>query len=156
MTITEIKQDLFTVSEAYVLVHCISADFALGAGIAKDFEKNFNCREELFENYEECFGEHGDFTKQWDAGFQGFAIPTFNNRPVLHLITKRNYYDKPTMDTMLGALSWLKGFVQNGTTKIAMPRIGCGLDKLNWDEVKALIIDVFQDTDVDIIVCTKD
>ena len=35
MKITEIKQDLFTMPSDYALVHCIGADFKLGAGIAK-------------------------------------------------------------------------------------------------------------------------
>ena len=39
MTITGVKQDLFTVPKDYILVHCVSADFAMGAGIAKEFTK---------------------------------------------------------------------------------------------------------------------
>ena len=39
MTIKEEKRDLFTMPEDYALAHCISADFALGAGIAKEFDK---------------------------------------------------------------------------------------------------------------------
>ena len=35
MTITEIRKDLFNISNnEYYYVHCISADYALGAGIA--------------------------------------------------------------------------------------------------------------------------
>ena len=39
MTFTEVHQDLFTVPKDYALVHCISADYALGAGIAREFAK---------------------------------------------------------------------------------------------------------------------
>ncbi len=39
MTIREEQRDLFTVSADYILVHCISADLAMGAGIAKEFTK---------------------------------------------------------------------------------------------------------------------
>lgn len=39
--------------------------------------------------------------------------------------------------------------------KLAMPRIGCGLDKLEWSKVKAIIEEVFADTDVEILVCVK-
>jgi hypothetical protein len=39
-------------------------------------------------------------------------------------------------------------------TKLAIPYIGCGLDRLNWDEVKDVIEDVFEDTDVEILVCS--
>lgn len=41
MTIKEEKRDLFTMPSDYALTHCISADFALGAGIAKEFNKRF-------------------------------------------------------------------------------------------------------------------
>lgn len=39
MIIKEVKKDLFTVPKDYVLAHCISADFALGAGIANKINK---------------------------------------------------------------------------------------------------------------------
>lgn len=39
MTIREEYRDLFTVPTDYVLVHCISADFTMGAGIAREFAK---------------------------------------------------------------------------------------------------------------------
>ena len=39
-------------------------------------------------------------------------------------------------------------------TKIAMPRIGCGLDQLEWDRVYEMLEDVFFDTDIEILVCT--
>ena len=39
--------DLFSVSKNYILVHCISADFALGAGIAKTFRDKYNVKNVL-------------------------------------------------------------------------------------------------------------
>ena len=41
----------------------------------------------------------------------------------------------------------------NATTKLAMPKIGCGLDRLDWDEVYDIICEVFEDTDVEILIC---
>jgi hypothetical protein len=43
----EEKRDLFGVSDNYYLVQCISADFAMGAGIAVQFNKHFNVKENL-------------------------------------------------------------------------------------------------------------
>jgi len=37
--------------------------------------------------------------------------------------------------------------------KIAMPLIGCGLDRLDWEQVKDVIEDVFGETDIEILVC---
>ena len=42
-----------------------------------------------------------------------------------------------------------------GIDRIAMPRIGCGLDRLKWPLVRALIKDVFRDEDIEILVCYK-
>ena len=40
--------------------------------------------------------------------------------------------------------------------KIAMPIIGCGLDRLEWDKVSRIIKDVFQEEDIEILVCRKE
>lgn len=39
--------------------------------------------------------------------------------------------------------------------KLAMPRIGCGLDRLEWAKVKKIIKATFANTDVEILVCIK-
>ena len=38
-------------------------------------------------------------------------------------------------------------------TKISMPRIGCGLDRLQWDKVKDILMSLFEDADCDILIC---
>ena len=37
--------------------------------------------------------------------------------------------------------------------KIAMPTIGAGLDRLQWEDVAAQIKDVFEDTGIEILIC---
>ena len=34
-----------------------------------------------------------------------------------------------------------------------MPKIGCGIDGLDWTAVKMIIKQVFKNTDIDILVC---
>ena len=43
--------------------------------------------------------------------------------------------------------------VERGINRIAMPVIGCGLDKLDWHRVSKLIKEIFVNTEVEIIVC---
>jgi hypothetical protein len=43
---------------------------------------------------------------------------------------------------------------QKDITKLAMPLIGCGLDRLSWDNVSEIIEDVFEETNIDILICT--
>lgn len=37
-------------------------------------------------------------------------------------------------------------------TKLALPRIGCGLDRLDWDAVKELLYSEFHETNIEIVV----
>lgn len=151
MIIKEEKRDLFTVSNDYALVHCISADFKLGAGIAKEFDKKFNARQKLFKVFPESWTLRWDKTKE---RFRGGSIILFSDYTFFNLVTKRNYWDKPTLTTIKNALIWLKEQCKNFyIKKLAMPRIGCGLDKQKWEDVKPLIEKIFADTDIEILIC---
>ena len=135
------KRDLFTVPKDYFLCHCISADFALGAGIAKKFAE-MGVKKALIES----FGK-GD----WNG--IGYTILSCCSawRGEWNLVTKEKYNHKPTLQTLKQALEEVESHC--GDIKIAMPKIGCGLDRLKWDDVEQIIKDVFADTDVEILVC---
>jgi hypothetical protein len=45
--------------------------------------------------------------------------------------------------------------LDEGITKLVMPKIGCGRDKLSWVMVSDMIAEVFDDTDVEILVCKQ-
>lgn len=146
MIIKEEQRDLFTVPTDYILVHCISADFAMGAGIAKEFARR-GVKAQLIENY------HG-MTKVGDCA----VTATTGWRLEFNLVTKEKYWQKPTYGSLKTALvnaRILALMNDDKPVKLAMPRIGCGLDKLEWSKVKAIIAEVFVDTDVEILVCVK-
>lgn len=146
MTIREELRDLFTVPTDYILVHCISADLAMGAGIAKEFAKR-GVKAQLQRDYQDI--EVGDCLVSDTTGW----------RAEFNLVTKEKYWQKPTYETMRMALEDTKSLYEEimsyENVKLAMPRIGCGLDRLQWDKVKAIIEEVFADTDVEILVCVK-
>ena len=74
---------------------------------------------------------------------------------VFNLVTKARCFHKPTYDTIYETLVDMKEQCEEwDITKLAIPYIGCGLERLNWDEVKDVIEDVFEDTDVEILVCS--
>lgn len=152
MTIREEQRDLFTVPTDYILVHCISVDFAMGTGIAKEFARR-GIKAQLIENY------HG-MTKVGDCA----VTATTGWRLEFNLITKEKYWQKLTYGSLKTALINAKlyslmvsdkGVKKPKPVKLAMPRIGCGLDRLQWDKVKAIIEEVFADTDVEILICVK-
>ena len=145
MTYKEEAADLFSVSEEYYLAHCISADFGMGKGIVVEFNKRFDMKHKLQNGYP---GYLDGFMK---SGIKGDCI--LEGR-VLNLITKERYFHKPTLETMKAALEKMREIcVKEEITKIAMPTIGAGLDRLKWEDVTAQIKDVFYDMGIEILVC---
>lgn len=139
MTITTEKRDLFTMPQGYYLAHCISADFALGAGIAKTFDNVYNMRYKLWRAYDHYVYRGGD------------SLPIDN---VFNLVTKAKCFHKPTYESLREALEMMKEQIDYlGITKLAMPRIGCGLDRLQWTSVYDIICEVFEDMNIEIVIC---
>ena len=139
MTITTEKRDLFTMPQGYYLAHCISADFALGAGIAKTFDSVYNMRFKLFRNYPYYEYNGGD------------ALLIDN---VFNLVTKQKCWHKPTYDSVRDALEMMKEHMDFvGANKLAMPKIASGLDRLEWTKVYDIICEVFEDMDIEIVIC---
>ena len=146
MTYKEINGDLFSAGSEPLYVHCISADFALGAGITAEFARR-GVKAELRSTYP---------MNVWCG--EGYGLPTSMSGgcKVYNLVTKDKCYHKPTLATLQGALDDLKRYVIiKKINKIVMPKIGCGLDKLDWSDVSLRIMDIFADVDVDITVYKK-
>ena len=148
MNYHEERRDLFGTDKGYTLAHCISADFALEAGIAAAFSR-MGVKAELLKNYPMGKWNGNGYCLHTSAGM-GF------HRGVLNLVTKHFYYHKPTLDTVRQALYDMKAqCIGNGIRAVAMPKIASGLDRLNWNQVSAIIQEVFADTDIEILVCVK-
>ena len=146
MIYKEEYRDLFTVPEDYYLAHCISADFGMGKGIVVEFNKQFDMKNKLQNKYP-------DFVNEYHHNrYNGTAI--IEGR-VINLITKERYWQKPTYKSMRKALCAALARLPKDCKKIAMPVIGCGLDRLDWDKVSKIVLEVFADTDKEILVCKK-
>ena len=132
MTLTEIHGNLFEHTKDRIPVHCISQDCEMGAGIAVPMKKAFKLSSLTADKFPDCIYYHN----------------------VLNLITKKNYWGKPTYQTLEQSLIKMKEIcVEEGITKLVMPKIGCGLDKLQWPKVREMLENIFRDTDIDILVC---
>ena len=129
----------------HYLAHCISADFGMGKGIVTEFNKRYDMKRKLQTLYP-------DYLNQWTH--HKMIGDCIQQDYVFNLITKERYYMKPTYKSLNISLNCTKGLVNKGhINKIAMPMIGCGLDRLEWESVRNIIINVFEKTDVDIVIC---
>ena len=137
MLYKEVNKDLFTVDKSYFLAHCISSDAKMGAGIAVEFKNRF---------------PHPEYVHYTQSKLEvGSAL--FMGR-VFHLITKPAYYHKPTYETLRASLIDMREqAIDKYILKIAMPKIGSNLDRLEWSKVSKIIQEVFNGTDIEILVC---
>ena len=137
--ITEIKGDLFSAPSSSSLAHCISKDCRLGAGIAKIFRQKFGRVDELTRMGTDV------------GGVSPLKLGPFGSKFVYNLVTKEKYNHKPSYDTLRSSLEAMRAHAAaHGVKEIAMPKIGCGLDKLEWSKVSSVIQEVFAHTFIQI------
>ena len=137
--IKEIKKDLLQMDASYPFAHCISSDWAMGAGIAKTLENKYHIKRKT--------------PKEWMGKYPSVSEIDVGERHIYNLVTKEKYYHKPTLSNLKKTIINLKQLMEiGGIKKVAMPKIGCGLDRLQWGDVKQILEEVFDDT-YEIIVC---
>lgn len=87
----------------------------------------------------------------------GYCLITKGELTVANLVTKERCFHKPTYKALEESLINLKAHLR-GTSELrrtlVMPRIGCGLDKLEWEKVRDMIQRVFSDMCINIYVYT--
>jgi O-acetyl-ADP-ribose deacetylase (regulator of RNase III) len=138
MEYKEVHRDLFSVNfKKYTPAHCISSDCKMGAGIAVPMAKKFRLRGMI------------------NLGKQTLRHPTcVYHNGVYNLITKGKYYQKPKYEAMRICLLAMKLHAErHGIKHIVMPKIGSGLDRLSWPIVRDMVKEIFEETDIEILIC---
>uniref|UniRef100_A0A3B3Y782 Macro domain-containing protein n=1 Tax=Poecilia mexicana TaxID=48701 RepID=A0A3B3Y782_9TELE len=106
----------------------------MGKGIAVLFKKNFG-RVDALKEQKKLAGE--------------CAVLTHDRRFIYFLITKKKASQKPTYISLRQSLEAVKSHcLENNVKIISQPRIGCGLDELEWSKVSQILQDVFKQTDI--------
>lgn len=144
MRLIEEKGNLFDLEEKYALAHCISLDCAMGAGIAVEFCKKFPKMKYSLLLRKETYRE----------GYSPSVMTyLYDHSIVFNLVTKERYWHKPTYESITQSINEMARLCNMNKIKyLAMPRIGSGLDRLQWDKVKRIIEEEFKDLDIEIIV----
>ena len=143
MNFNEEKGNLFDLdNNKYTYVHCISSDCVMGAGIAKEFVKKYKGIREWTKSR---------INNSWTN--YPLCVPMIENKHtiVINLVTKDKYWNKPTYDSLKSTLIDMREFcIRHDIKYLAMPKIGCGLDGLEWKNVRKMIINLFEDIDINI------
>ena len=128
--IVDVVGDLFEAPSHHSLAHCISQDSKMSKGIAKTFVSKFPILNSL---------------KKLTV-FLGMAVPArVSGKFLYNLVTKRYFWSKPTLSNLKSSLQSLHLHAKhNGVKEISIPRLGGGLDCLDFDkDVRPLLLDEF-------------
>ena len=125
--------------------HCISADAQMSDGFALFLSERVprlrrSCRRaNLLKDQVFPF---------WDSS---------SRRYIYNLVTKEKYSDKPDQQTLATTLQNMQCHAtMHEVSTIAIPKIGCGLDQMNWQNVVKLLRDIFAYSEIQIVVYSLD
>lgn len=69
------------------------------------------------------------------------------------MITKERYFQKPTYKSLENSLKHMKEIcIEFKINNLAMPKIGCGLDGLKWQQVAKIIDSIFTNSGINITI----
>jgi len=147
MIIKEENRDLSTVnSDEYYLVQYMSADFAMATGVLVHINEYHNTKKALKDIYGDTI-----ITK-----FPDMNCILYDNK-IFNLIIKANQKQRITSEMVEKSLRSMKRILLDididiKTNKIAIPKNG--ITELDWNIIKPIIEKVFQDTNVEILICS--
>ncbi|KAJ1528670.1 hypothetical protein ONE63_007064 [Megalurothrips usitatus] len=137
--VKELQGDIFDMPPEYSLAHCVGSDFIMSSGVAVPFRMKFRSVAELLDQ---------------NKGPGHVAFINKSGRYIYYLVTKLASTGKPKWeDFERSVIEWKRLCVEHGVKQIAIPKIGCGRDQLDWAEVRDLLNKQFADTDIEVTVC---
>jgi O-acetyl-ADP-ribose deacetylase (regulator of RNase III) len=126
------------------IAHCISADVAMGQGMAHQINKRFHCKREV---------------KRFQPKVGNVVVTPIREpyyQVIYHLVTKEKFYHKPEVEHLTKALTNLMSLAKmHKATTIAIPRIACGRDGQTWSNIEPIIQRVFSGSGIRIVVVTR-
>ena len=156
MQLIEKHQDLFQEKDNTAIGHCVSWHDNLAMGIAKQFKKNYP-------EYAYYFFSKS-YQGQLKIGIADLFLYKKHNTIIFSLVNKNHYSNKPRLKPMKLCLTDLRNkMVENNLTTINLPKIGAGIDYKGfastqnkaWKIIKKTIEEVFQNTNITIIINKK-
>ena len=135
------KGDLFQADED-ILAHGVNCSGAFGSGVAAGMAKNHRkARDEYFWKWENL---------GWELGDVQFVAS--NEKWIANCATQYKYMPRTVRHAdypaIKAAMEVVKGFAQTNDLTIAIPKIGAGLAGGDWNVIKAILEEVFNDYDV--------
>lgn len=131
----EVKEgNVFDVAENSTYVQCVSRCCGNKKGIVVQFDKRFPDAMKKLKSY----------LDENMISSPTAAILTYQGEGLINLVTKDTVWNIPTYEDLRKSISKMVEICRDyNITKLVMPKIGCGLDKLEWDKVQEILTEEF-------------
>ena len=144
--------DIFDLKYAKIhKAHCVSADLALGAGIAKKMDDAYHIKDQIKTGMEQLERDGESF----HVPFPG-VVRTGN---IYNVVTKQKYFHKPTNKDFTSAFVHLRNMMLSEKVySVVMPEVGSGLDRLDKSWVFSTLSSIFLGSPISVtmVVYSKD
>ena len=136
-----VKEDIFR--KTCNVGHCVSSDFHIRAGIAAKFNQLYTkikrkASKKLIPG--SVFEHYDKYSRLW----------------IYNLVKKFNFFHKPFYETLRTSLLLMRNQAERNIIKhTCLPKLGSGLDNLQWQVVQKILRDVSQSSTVKIPVCFR-
>lgn len=144
-----VQGDLFAqfTNNQSAVTHAVAADMALGKGLALLVKKRFPKLVQQLKTEAKTQVAVGDVVVQ--PTVEGGGV---RSDFLFHLVTKKVSRGYPTLaDFKLALTTLFDSLVEYGFKKVAMPKIGMGLDRLKAVDVLAALDEQIERTGVDVV-----
>ena len=132
--VTFVKGDIFK-SPVQVIANPINCVGVMGKGLAKVFAQKFPEMEK-------------DYVKRCKNNNVALGVPYLwedDKFQILNFPTKGHWKTPSRLEDIKSGLEYLsKNYDEMGISTLALPALGCGLGGLEWDQVKALMLDILE------------
>ena len=141
MPVIFVKGDLF-LSDVQTIAHGVNCKGRMGAGIAVQFKSKYP---EMYKKYRNLC--HKNILRPGGVYLEKETIPW-----VLNLATQADL-GGARIEYIADCFKWIaENYENEGIKSLAMPRIGAGLGRLDWDDVKTMIYEFLDPLPVKIII----
>lgn len=145
--IREVDSDLFGLN-VDALAHGCNTQGIMNAGIAREFRKR----------YPAMFDEYRDYCNT--GLFKPSEVHFYRNpegRPhIINIATQLNIGDSARLEYAEGGFGNIReNYKRWKINSLGMPRIGCGLGGLDWNDVRGLVENVFGTLDLEVLIASR-
>lgn len=154
MKYQEMNRDLMQTPKEYVIAHNIdSGETAMGAGVALVLCRAYPKLRTHCQMFAEEHNHEVGHTCRYNADDGRIVYNMYTKPHVWNSVIRGMTHEQYHNNQRKCLISLREQMLANNEMKLAIPKIASGLDRCNWEDIRKIIFEVFEETEIEILVC---